>query len=130
MPLNHRKRWTKKELNDLLKETTKKIAIKKIAENHKRTIEAIKFKLIKYAVELIEEEPSTSLKHISKITNLSKEDLLEGFKKIKYNYYDDEEDYEVMCLLGRMSLFWLVIFLILISYNLLNAILDGFTIAQ
>ncbi len=91
MPLNHRMKWTTIELNELLKETSKKINIKKIAENHKRTIEAIKFRLIRYAVKLIEEEPSTSLKHIQDLTNLSRKELLEGFEKIKYNYIENEE---------------------------------------
>ncbi len=91
MPLNHRMKWTTIELNQLLKETSKKINIKKIAENHKRTIEAIKFRLIRYAVKLIEEEPSTSLKHIQDLTNLSRKELLEGFEKIKYNYIENEE---------------------------------------
>jgi repressor of nif and glnA expression len=91
MPLNHRMKWTTIELNELLKETSKKINIKKIAENHKRTIEAIKFRLIRYAVKLIEEEPSTSLKHIQDLTNLSRKELLEGFEKIKYNFIEEEE---------------------------------------
>ena len=91
MPLNHRMKWTTNELNQLLKETSKKINIKKIAENHKRTVEAIKFRLIRYAVKLIEEEPSTSLKHIQDLTNLSRKELLEGFEKIKYNYIENEE---------------------------------------
>lgn len=116
MPLNHRKRWTKKEIKDLIKETQSKIDITKIAENHKRTISAIKFKLIRYAVDLIEEEPSTSLKHIQKLTNLSKEDLLEGFKKIKYNYKDENDDeddkivYEniYLSLLIKINLFWII----------------------
>jgi hypothetical protein len=116
MPLNHRKRWTKKEIKDLIKETQSKIDITKIAENHKRTISAIKFKLIRYAVDLIEEEPSTSLKHIQNLTNLSKEDLLEGFKKIKYNYKDENNDendkivYEniYLSLLIKINLFWII----------------------
>jgi repressor of nif and glnA expression len=94
MPINHRKQWTNKEFNQLLKETNNKLNIKKIAQNHKRTIEAIKFRLIRYAVKLIDEEPNTSLKHICELTNLSREDLLEGFKKINYNYKEIEEEVE------------------------------------
>jgi len=91
MPINHRVKWTTNELNQLLKETNKKIDINKIAENHKRTVGAIKFRLVRYAIKLIEEEPTTSLKHIQILTNLSREELLEGFEKIKYNFIEEEE---------------------------------------
>lgn len=94
MPINHRAKWTSEEFNELLKETNNKLNIKKIAQNHKRTIDAIKFRLIRYAVKLIDEEPTTSLKHIQELTNLSREDLLEGFEKIKYNYNEIEEEGE------------------------------------
>jgi hypothetical protein len=47
MPINHRTKWTNEEFNQLLKETNNKLNIKKIAQNHKRTIEAIKFRLIR-----------------------------------------------------------------------------------
>ena len=94
MPINHRAKWTNDEFNQLLKETNNKLNIKKIAQNHKRTIEAIKFRLIRYAVKLIDEEPTTSLKHIQELTNLSREDLLEGFEKINYNYQETQEETE------------------------------------
>jgi hypothetical protein len=94
MPINHRTKWTNEEFNQLLKETNNKLNIKKIAQNHKRTIEAIKFRLIRYSVKLIDEEPNTSLKHICELTNLSREDLLEGFEKINYNYKEIEEEVE------------------------------------
>lgn len=92
LPNNHRMKWTNDEFNQLLRETNNKLNIKKIAENHKRTIGAIKFRLIRYAVKLIDEEPNTSLKHIQQLTNLSREDLLEGFEKINYNYIENNED--------------------------------------
>ena len=94
MPINHRTKWTNEEFNQLLKETNNKLNIKKIAQNHKRTIEAIKFRLIRYAVKLIYEEPNKSLTHIQELTNLSREDLLEGFEKINYNYKEIEEEVE------------------------------------
>ena len=94
MPINHRTKWTNDEFNQLLKETNNKLNIKKIAQNHKRTIDAIKFRLIRYAVKLIDEEPNTSLTHIQELTNLSREDLLEGFEKINYNYQEIEEETE------------------------------------
>jgi len=94
MPINHRTKWTNEEFNQLLKETNNKLNIKKIAQNHKRTIEAIKFRLIRYSVKLIDEEPNTSLTHICELTNLSREDLLEGFEKINYNYKEIKEEVE------------------------------------
>jgi len=93
MPINHRIKWTDDELNQLLRETNNKININKIADNHKRTVEAIKFKLIRHSIKLIEDNPLTiSLKEIQKITNLSKNDLLDGFKTIKYNYIINDND--------------------------------------
>ena len=95
MPINHRAKWTNDEFNQLLIETNNKLNIEKIAQNHKRTIDAIKFRLIRYAIKLIDEEPNTSLKHIQELTNMSKEDLLEGFKKINYNYHYNEIEEDI-----------------------------------
>ena len=59
--------------------------ITKIADKHKRTIGAIKFKLIRHAIELIEKkELQPKLNDISEKTNLSTRDILEGFKKLKF----------------------------------------------
>ena len=117
MPINHRKQWTNKEFNQLLKETNNKLNIKKIAQNHKRTIEAIKFRLIRYAVKLIDEEPNTSLKHICELTNLSREDLLEGFEKIKYNYIEIEEKTEDIYIYYNIYLLWFSFILhVIITY--------------
>ncbi len=52
MPINHRIKWTDDELNQLLRETNNKININKIADNHKRTVEAIKFKLFRHSIKL------------------------------------------------------------------------------
>lgn len=98
VPANHRAKWTKNEEKQLLKETKMKIDIKKIAENHKRTIGAIKFKLVRFVIDLIDVEPTISLEKLLEITNLSKEELFEGFKKVNYHFEevldDDEEEEE------------------------------------
>lgn len=143
-PLNHRAKWTKNEEKQLIKETKMKIDIKKIAENHKRTIGAIKFKLIRYVIDLIDIEPTITLKELLEITNLSKEELFDGFKKVNYHYEEfieeDEDDFkkdikeikrDISAILTIIitALFAVNIYL-LIFYNLLKAVLDGFTIAQ
>lgn len=95
VPANHRAKWTKNEEKQLLKETKMKIDIKKIAENHKRTIGAIKFKLVRFVIDLIDVEPTISLERLLEITNLSKEELFEGFKKVNYHFeevVDDDEE--------------------------------------
>jgi hypothetical protein len=93
-PDNHRAKWTDCEINNLLSEVKKRTPFHIIAENHHRTIGAIKFKLIRYAIEeLKDNELSLSMDYLTRITNLSKEELLEGFKKLNFNY--EEEDVKV-----------------------------------
>jgi len=94
VPANHRAKWTKNEEKQLLKETKMKIDIKKIAENHKRTIGAIKFKLVRFVIDLIDVEPTISLERLLEITNLSKEELFEGFKKVNYHFEEVVEEIE------------------------------------
>ena len=94
-PENHRVKWTDNELKKLLKETKNKIDIETIANNHKRTIGSIKFKLFRYAIKLSEEDQSLSLYELSQLTNLNKNELLEGFKKLHYefpNYHNDNDN--------------------------------------
>jgi len=88
MPQNHRAKWTDKEFKQLLKETKNQMDINEIANIHMRTVGAIKFKLIRYAIQLSEEDPDLSLKNLSKITNLSIEDLTNGFQKLHYDFDD------------------------------------------
>jgi hypothetical protein len=121
MPINHRIKWTDDELNQLLRETNNKININKIADNHKRTVEAIKFKLIRHSIKLIDDNPLTiSLKEIQKITNLSKNDLLDGFKKIKYNYIindNDNNDFnDVMNIIHYININVILIWIIIIFH--------------
>lgn len=90
-PINHRAKWTDSEIKTLLFEVKRKTPFQNIAENHQRTIGAIKYKLIRYAIdEMKENDKEFSMEHLMKITNLSKEELLEGFKKLNFNYESEE----------------------------------------
>lgn len=90
-PTNHRAKWTDCEIKTLLYEVKRKTPFQDIAVNHKRTIGAIKYKLIRYAIdEMKENDKEFSIEHLMKITNLSKEELLEGFKKLNFNYELEE----------------------------------------
>ena len=86
LPLNHRARWTEEELNKLLKQVNKNVDFKTIADNHKRTIGAIKYKLIRYAIDKSEKDQTLTLEDLLKLTKLSKDDLITGFEKLQYDY--------------------------------------------
>lgn len=85
-PENHRVRWTNKENTQLYKEIKNNMDLETIADNHKRTIGAIKFKLIRYAIELAETDQTLSMYDLCNKTTLSREDLIEGFDKLKFDY--------------------------------------------
>jgi hypothetical protein len=93
-PENHRARWTNKENTQLYKEIKNNMDLETIADNHKRTIGAIKYKLIRYAIELAETDQTLSIYDLCNKTTLSREDLIEGFDKLKfdYNYMDISVD--------------------------------------
>ena len=92
---NHGKIWTVKETKQLMKEV-KIMEINHIALLHKRTPNAIFLKLIREASKIAEEEDDDfTLEDLSIITSLSPSKLLEGFKRIKYTRFDDEELIEV-----------------------------------
>ena len=92
IPDNHRKKWTECENRKLANEIKNKTPFYIIANNHKRTIGAIKYKLIRNAIAEIKatsdlfnhENINISADYLTEITNLSKEELLEGFKKLKF----------------------------------------------
>lgn len=92
MPVNHRAKWTNKEFKQLLKEIRNNMDINEIANIHMRTVGAIKYKLIRYAIERSEENPNLSLKNLSNITNLPIEDLKNGFEKLHHDYQDIPEE--------------------------------------
>lgn len=101
MPDNHRMKWTDKENEQLLSEIKNKVSFREIAKNHKRTIGAIKYKIIrniitdindtrKYKSNFKYSEPS--MKEIMKITNLTKEDIIDLFEKLKFDYKLNEDN--------------------------------------
>lgn len=90
---NHRARWTNKENLQLYKEARNHVDLETIANNHKRTICAIKYRLIRYAIEMADENEKLTLKDLCNKTNLSRKVLIEGLNKLKYNYDDLEDDY-------------------------------------
>jgi len=97
-PLNHRARWTTSEFNQLVREVNKGISYETIANLHQRTIGAIKYKLIRWAIDLAEEDQSLSLKELCDITTLNKDDLLYGFEKLKFEcdyLLQDKEEEEI-----------------------------------
>lgn len=93
-PANHNTKWSSQEFKLLLKEIKNGFDFEKIAKIHKRTINGIKYKLIRYAVELAEEDQTLNIKDLCNITSLSREDLIKGFEKIHYDYkyLDNESD--------------------------------------
>jgi len=93
LPINHRAPWTDKETKQLIKEIKNNLTIEEISNIHKRTINAIKYKLIRYAIDLADTDQSLSLNDISKKTGLSINELKEGFDKLHYNYeYMEDND--------------------------------------
>lgn len=93
LPDNHRKQWTESENNTLKNEIKCKLPFHIIAKNHKRTIGAIKYRLIRNAIAEINSvknefsgDINISIEYLLTITNLSKCELSEGFKKLKCNY--------------------------------------------
>jgi len=93
LPVNHRAPWTDKETKQLIKEVKNNLNIEEISNIHKRTINAIKFKLIRYAIDLADTDQSLSLNDISKKTGLSINELKEGFDKLHYDYeYMEDND--------------------------------------
>jgi hypothetical protein len=87
---NHGKLWTVKETKQLMKEV-KIMEINHIALLHKRTPNAIFLKLIREASKIAEEEDDDfTLEDLSIITSLSPSKLLEGFKRIKYTRFNDD----------------------------------------
>ncbi len=104
MPDNHRMKWTDKENKQLLSEIQNKLSFREIAKNHKRTIGAIKYKIIRNVISDLNDNrnykynfkyPEPSIEQIMKTTNLSKDDILDLFEKLKFDYkLDMEKDYD------------------------------------
>jgi hypothetical protein len=89
---NHGKKWTVKETKQLLKETRKIDDLNKIALIHKRTPYAIYLKLVKEASKIADEDYEINLEDLAEIVGLKPQSLLDGFKKIKFDFIDREDN--------------------------------------
>jgi len=85
-PSNHRTKWTITEVDILLEEVKSGLSFEIIANNHYRTVGAIKYKLYRYIIQLLKKNPKISIKELTKITSLNKEEILYGLDKLNYNY--------------------------------------------
>jgi len=150
LPINHRKKWSINENNQLLNEIKNKIPYFKIADIHKRTIGAIKYKLIRNVINDMEVMRICNLnfnyhdppiQYLSEITNLTVDDLLNGFAKLKFDYnpfivnFEDNNCNEVVenkvIKIGLTYLFSILLFIAMIYfYNLFNVTSDGLVLDQ
>jgi len=89
---NHGKKWTVKETKQLLKETRKINDLDTIASIHKRSPYAIYLKLVKEASKIADEDYEIGLEDLAEIVGLKKQALIDGFKKIKYDFQNDDKD--------------------------------------
>jgi len=87
-PANHRTKWSITELELLLEEIKSGLSLEIIAEKHHRTIGAIKYKLYRHIIQLLKNNPSITMAHLIIITSLSKKEIIDGLKKLNYNYHD------------------------------------------
>lgn len=100
-PINHCAKWTSSEIKKLNNEIKNKIPINEIAINHKRTIGAIKYKLMRNMIadiNIIRESkfnliyPEPTISQLSEISMIPIDDLIDGFKKLKFNYREDNNE--------------------------------------
>ena len=133
LPINQYKKWSESENKKLMTAVRAKKSLVEISKNHRRSINAIKLKIVKNMIEEIKyirefeyeykyliinsksnesnesnescmkykyigEDRDPSLKYLMLLSNLSKFELLDGFKKLgfKYDYVenDTETEYE------------------------------------
>lgn len=107
LPNNHYKKWSNNENKKLMSAVKRKMSLVEIADNHGRSVNAIKLKIIKNMIEEIEyireieyklvdydKEINPSIKYLMTLSNLSKSELLQGFKKLGFDYYYVENDTE------------------------------------
>lgn len=105
LPKNHNKRWSNNENSKLMSETFNKIPLEIIACKHNRTINAIKLRIIKNLIDEVNNirhyeiygdnnfnysknyEPAIT--YLKTISNLSKIEILEGFKYFNFLYSGD-----------------------------------------
>ena len=121
-PLNHRAKWSITEVEILLEEVKTGLSFEIIAENHHRTVGAIKYKLYRYIIQLLKKEPNLKIDDLIKITSLTKEEIISGFEKLNYNYDNknknkDNHDNNYMKIIGNILLFQISIYGILYLYK-------------
>jgi hypothetical protein len=93
-PENHGKVWTQIETNQLMKEI-KIFNIKKNSEIHKRTENAIFLKIIREAAKIYDSDNRLTLHDLSIITSLKISTLIQGFKKINYYKFINDNNEEI-----------------------------------
>lgn len=86
-PINHRAKWSITEVEILLEEVKSGLSFEIIAENHHRTVGAIKYKLYRYIIQLLKNNPRLEIDDLIKITSLTKEEIISGLDKLNYNYH-------------------------------------------
>lgn len=120
-PENHRAKWSIEELELLLHEVkNKKVNFQEIANNHKRTIGAIKYKLYRYSIQLAKNNKDITINDLLTITSLSKDDLINGFKKLNFDYSylikEEKEEFTLISIINDkinvMTAFFIVISII------------------
>lgn len=112
-PANHRAKWSITELELLLEEIKSGLSLEIIAEKHHRTIGAIKYKLYRHIIQLLKNNPSITMDYLIRITSLSKKEIIDGLKKLNYNYHDIYDNcYHTygMRLFSKIVLFQIVIY--------------------
>jgi hypothetical protein len=128
-PINHRAKWSITEVEILLEEVKSGLSFEIIAENHHRTVGAIKYKLYRYIIQLLKKEPNLKIDDLVKITSLTKEEIISGLQKLNYNYHDnynydnhknknkDNHDNNYMKIIGKILLFQISIYGCLYIYQ-------------
>jgi len=123
IPDNHRKKWTETTNNTLKNEIKCKIPFHICIFCIKRTIGAIKYKLIRNAIAEINDVRNEfsgnidiSIEYLLTVTNLSKYELAEGLKKLKCNY--DVSIDKIVTNKSNVVYDWFIITLMFISSSL------------
>ena len=127
-PLNHRAKWSLTEVEVLLEEVKSGLSFEIIAENHHRTVGAIKYKLYRYIIQLLKKDPTLEIDDLIKITSLTKEEICYGLEKLNYNYHlislnrknnncKKKETYNYVRIIGKILLFQISIYGFLYLYK-------------
>jgi hypothetical protein len=118
-PANHRAKWSITELELLLEEIKSGLSLEIIAEKHHRTIGAIKYKLYRHIIQILKNNPSTTMDYLISITSLNKKEIMDGLKKLNYNYDDSNNDSnnDFWQILIKIVFFQIVIYCFLCKFS-------------